>query len=505
MVYKVDPYIPQRDVFEAQLSLTDAEIDDLVNWGFNIVRLGVMWEAVERTPDTYNETYLDEVEGLINRLGAKGIYTLVDAHQDVLARKICGEGVPNFYATDLPTDCGNQTFPWFLEESGICKSISSYGFRYDADGNPLIEDCQKHNFAGYYPSPESIALFERLYYNETGLTDKFVNYWKRVSARYAKNPYVVGYDPLNEPFPSNFLNNISLVTTPGLFDQIGLEPLYTRVYKEAYEPADDSKIMFFEGTQFPDTVGILGGLVMNLGFTAPPGADINSTKHVLNDHSYCCQLSAEICATGEPDLSRATDCKEWHEKRLATRRNDADRYGVPLFISEFGACLNSTSCVQEITSLVDSCDTHLAGWAYWQFKNYADLTTSAGTNSEGFYNNDGTLQEGKVKALTRTYLPATQGTLLSMKFLDETIDFLAAFTLDSTITDPSVLYLNAKYWYPTGYRLQLSVGNTILKQDTDYTVDLSQANYAKILVTNARYNGYTVNILVNSKTTDPIY
>lgn len=80
VVYKVAPYIPQRDVFDAQLSLTDAEIDQLVGWGFNFVRLGVMWEAVERTPDAYNSTYLDQVEGLINRLGQKGIYTLVDAH-----------------------------------------------------------------------------------------------------------------------------------------------------------------------------------------------------------------------------------------------------------------------------------------------------------------------------------------------------------------------------------------------------------------------------------------
>ena len=69
-------------------SLTDAELDQLVNWGFNFVRLGVMWEAVERVPDTFNDTYLDEVESLINRLGEKGIYTLVDAHQDVLARRL---------------------------------------------------------------------------------------------------------------------------------------------------------------------------------------------------------------------------------------------------------------------------------------------------------------------------------------------------------------------------------------------------------------------------------
>ena len=169
-----------------------------------------------------------------------------------------------------------------------------------------------------------------------------------------------------------------------------------------------------------------------MGFTVPPGGAINSTKHVLNDHTYCCQLSADICATGEPDEAKAADCKAWHEKRLSTRRMDADRYGVPLIISEFGACLNSTACVQEITSVVDVCDETLASWAYWQFKNYADLTTSAGTNSEGFYNNDGTLQEGKVKALTRPYLLATQGFLKRMKFYDLTGDFLAAFTAQIT-------------------------------------------------------------------------
>ena len=98
VVYKVDPYIPDRDNFDSQLSLTDKELDDLVKWGFNFVRLGVMWEAVERSPGQYNMTYLDEVENLIDRLGQRGIYTLVDMHQDILARKICGEGIPNFYA-----------------------------------------------------------------------------------------------------------------------------------------------------------------------------------------------------------------------------------------------------------------------------------------------------------------------------------------------------------------------------------------------------------------------
>jgi len=64
----------------------------------NLVRLGVMWEAVETSEGVYNQTYLDEVEKLINNLGDEGIYTMIDNHQDVLARINCGEGIPDFYA-----------------------------------------------------------------------------------------------------------------------------------------------------------------------------------------------------------------------------------------------------------------------------------------------------------------------------------------------------------------------------------------------------------------------
>ncbi len=143
MVYKQDPYIPDAVSFDPYLSMTDKDIDDLVSWGFNFVRLGVMWEAVERSPGVFNTTYLEECGKLINRLGEKGIYTLVDAHQDVFARRMCGEGVPDFYATDdvLEHTCRGDIIPEILSLFGACKSIKDYGFRMDANGDPLVEDC----------------------------------------------------------------------------------------------------------------------------------------------------------------------------------------------------------------------------------------------------------------------------------------------------------------------------------------------------------------------------
>ena len=80
VVYKVDPYIPGTGTFDSQTSLDDEDIDNLVKWGFNFVRLGVMWEGVETAEGVYNEKYLADVNALVTKLGEKGIYTLIDSH-----------------------------------------------------------------------------------------------------------------------------------------------------------------------------------------------------------------------------------------------------------------------------------------------------------------------------------------------------------------------------------------------------------------------------------------
>ncbi len=43
------------------MSLTDQDIIQLKQWGTNIVRLGVIWEAVEMKPGIFDNEYLDEI------------------------------------------------------------------------------------------------------------------------------------------------------------------------------------------------------------------------------------------------------------------------------------------------------------------------------------------------------------------------------------------------------------------------------------------------------------
>tara|TARA_B110000285_G_scaffold204191_1_gene240940 strand:- start:731 stop:1009 length:279 start_codon:yes stop_codon:yes gene_type:complete len=92
-----------------------------------------------------------------------------------------------------------------------------------------------------------------------------------------------------------------------------LAPLYSRIQAE-YLKASKDNIMMFEPGQFPDMIG-LGpeAVVWHLGFEKPPGGEIGSANHVLNDHTYCCQLGPSVCAaTGEPSAADADKCLDLH-------------------------------------------------------------------------------------------------------------------------------------------------------------------------------------------------
>ena len=73
------------------MSFSQEDIAYFESWGLNAIRLGFMWPGAETSNGTYNQTYLDDALGIVNAAGEGGIYTLIDAHQDILSKKFCGE------------------------------------------------------------------------------------------------------------------------------------------------------------------------------------------------------------------------------------------------------------------------------------------------------------------------------------------------------------------------------------------------------------------------------
>ena len=386
VVVKGHPYIPVLDRFDPQLSLNDQDIQNMKDWGIHLVRLGVMWESVEVAPQQYNYTYLEQVNKLITKLGENGLYTMVDAHQDLYSRKTCGEGMPTFYANAEVETCPTNLPGQILKMAGGCKPLKDYGFRKDAEGLPLIEDCLKNTFIKYYTSPEVMGSFEGLYFNQT-IQQRFVDFWDVVSQTLGSNPHIVGYDPINEPWPANFYKDFTLMLNQQKFDREVLFPLLKKVHDVIRKNVNDM-IYFFEPAQFPDTLPFMGGIVAHVGFPTTPGG--NPTHESLNDHTYCCQASADMCDSGEPPIEKMDQCKAFHAKKVNVRAEDAKRFNVPLVYSEFGACSNTLVCFHEITAAADAFDDHLASWMYWMFKGFGDFTTT-GSLTEGYYDGAGNL------------------------------------------------------------------------------------------------------------------
>lgn len=164
--------------------------------------------------------------------------------------------------------------------------------------------------------------------------------------------------------------------------------MYANIYKE-YSNIDTDKMMAFEPTPMPPDA------IANVGFKTPPGADIGSTHHIMNEHTYCCGPLTEICikeSTSSLEIYFWKHfCDLFHSYKLMRMEQDAKKLQVPLLISEFGACTDVGPCMTEITQVAEKSDEILASWAYWQYKTFHDLTTTAMDTSEGFYNQDGQL------------------------------------------------------------------------------------------------------------------
>jgi endoglycosylceramidase len=161
---KVPPFTPITD-----LSL----LDPLPKWGFNAIRLLFTWEAYEPMPGQYSASYLAYIRGVIQAAHARGLYVVVDFHQDGYSRYAlggCGEGFP---AWTLPAD----VTPAMPDNGPACHN---WGAR-------LVGDA------------ELASIWHRFYAGEGGVREAYLAMIGRVATALSGEPGVIGYDLINEP------------------------------------------------------------------------------------------------------------------------------------------------------------------------------------------------------------------------------------------------------------------------------------------------------------------
>lgn len=137
----------------------------LNEWGFNLVRLLIFWEAVEPSSGSYDDKYMAAVLERVQWLQELGIDVLLDLHQDLYNRKFGGNGFP-----DWTVDDGGYPFtmrePWNLN----------------------------------YLEPAVLTCYDRFWRSEV-LKTSYVEMLRYVYSKVDKLPNVIGLEIMNEPWP----------------------------------------------------------------------------------------------------------------------------------------------------------------------------------------------------------------------------------------------------------------------------------------------------------------
>ncbi len=158
--------------------ISPEEMTKFKSWGFNVIRLGIIWDGLEPEPGIYNEAYLSEIDEMIRWARNNDLFVMLDMHQDLYSVEF-SDGAPPWatITDDQPHQMGD---------------IWSDAY--------LISPAVQHAFDNFWnntPAPDG-----------TGIQDHYIALWKHIAERYKDNPTVIGFDIMNEPFMGSEANTI---------------------------------------------------------------------------------------------------------------------------------------------------------------------------------------------------------------------------------------------------------------------------------------------------------
>ena len=314
MVYKLAPYYSEAIGFD------DDDAAFLHRIGFNAVRVGVIWKAVEPRPGVYNDAYLREIAHTVAILARHQVLALLDFHQDQYNETFQGEGFPD----------------WSVQDDGLPHEPRE-GFPVNYEVMPALQHAFDHfwqNSAG----PDRV-----------GLQDHFAATWRHVAQRFRGARDVLGYELLNEPFPGSTWSSCANPAGCPAFD--AMLTAFTKRVVSAIRGVDRNTLIWYE----PNVIFDFGANT-NLGPIADPRAGFGF-------HDYCFEFGASgstgSCAsTGDLVFSNA----------LAHVKQSGDA----VLMTEFGDNNHGL-----MTAMVQRADRNLMPWLEWSYCPCHDPTGAA--------------------------------------------------------------------------------------------------------------------------------
>lgn len=395
------PWITEQDV--------EREYRD---FGFNTVRYLIFWGAIEPQQGVYDEAYLTEVKKRVEWYTSRGMYVILDMHQDVYGYGVGGNGAPEWACADaVIKNAVPDKWAWWLQnlEPKVVRSYLRF-FRY-----------QKHK----------------------ELQEHYIQAWLRVISMFKDNPYVLGYDLMNEPHGGDIVRTLF-----GGFERRGLTRFYKRIIP-AVRNSDADKYIFFE----PRSFGVNFGMRSHLKQMKDQGAD----KLVYAPHLYMMFVDVG----GDYKRKNRKGLLKWYKNR----DKELAKHQTPMLIGEFGLSPSKKDFEKYLRDIFYQADTRHASWTYW-------------SSDPGGW---GPLDKEKnpspiLNELVQVFPQAVSGQLLSYHYNPEWKTFSMEYISDAAIQAPTVIAV-PKQIYPDAYTLNISGA----KNYTTHTDPLTNALVITVL------------------------
>jgi endoglycosylceramidase len=392
---KLPPFIPFHDPMWWDL---------LASWGYNAVRLTIFWEAVEPSQGEFDQGYLRHVEEMVDEASKRGIYLLLDMHQDQYSRYLKGDGAP---AWALP----KSVDPGF--NSGIAGRFWFTAYFFSGD--------VRRSFSNFFMSDH--------------LKDHYCSSWKEVVKRVSDNPFILGYDIMNEPFGGSISND------HGQFENVFLKPFYLKAVTSIRQ-VDPYAVCFVE----PCIIDLFESKLEPL----------NVSGLVYAPHLY---RSFSMRAWLDPEYNGSS-----FQALLDLQRAKADELSMPLFIGEFGVPFTSRpvgSRDHEVNDAMNALEKSFVDNAYWDFS----VENGSIWNDEDYSLIDNQGRPRGIEVNVRPYLRRLDGTPIYQSFDPENGDYRLAFDgMPEQV--PSVIFIPKSLHYPNGLKVCISDGSVRYRRES---------------------------------------
>ena len=386
---------------------------EATEFGFNFVRYLIFWDAIEPEKDVFDQAYIDRIEQRVNWYTSRGMYVMLDMHQDLYALQFGGDGAPNWACRTngaAPISLPGGT-PWWLKN---------------------IDPAVINSWINFWS-----------YTSHKDLQDHYILAWQKIAERFKNNPYVIGYDLMNEPWGGDLLK----VFLTGEFERSQLTAFYKRVIPELRK-IEPNKYIFFEPTPAPVTFGAPSNLSKITDTRA-------TSKLVYAPHCYPYDTHEGLGYTA----TSKNQLRDWEIER----NKDVLKHGtIPLLCGEFGLSPTQAGFADYLTDFNDVFDRNQWHWAYW-------------SNDKGGWSplNEDRTETPILQHLIRVYPRATAGKIKSFSFNPTTKVFNFNFISNTNTTKPTEIFVPNRF-YPNGYNVNISGGN--FTQNIDETYQLLKIN-----------------------------